>query len=214
MDSEQKVKPNSVTYWESRQINIGDYENIGFGGTAIVQFVPINRVDKGAQIQHSDTVQAYPNMTTEEAFEAAQSRVKALLDAREKTIRLQSNSNGNTSFDTLKKGQDFGVIGNDEEVGITAVDEERPAVKSNRQIREEIDAEFDEEFDGPSKPVVKKLAKVVKPKLAPVNTERKKFSMSTKSGLFDGDEKRKEELKSEKILNKYKDKIEQDDFNE
>lgn len=114
-----------VTYWESRQINIGNYENISFGATV----KSINANDRGAVINAIQSV-TLTGKTPELALEEAKAAVQRMLNTREKLIRIQSNNNGNTDFDTLKKAQDFGVMESLEK-SITAV-ETPAAVKRNK----------------------------------------------------------------------------------
>ena len=89
----QGIEPHSITYWESRQINIGDYENISFGATSIVKFVPINQQQKKVEISESEITHTYPLMNSSEAFDVARLRVRQVLDERERTIRVLAARN-------------------------------------------------------------------------------------------------------------------------
>jgi hypothetical protein len=169
-------EPNSITYWESRKINIGDYEGIDFGATAISKFIPINRTERKAEITDGESTNVYPEMTEEQAFEQAQSKVRKLLDAREKEIRLASNTNGNTSFDTLKKATDFKIVG-DDDIVLTDTDVKPPKAAAN----EELDTELEDFDDEPAKPVVTKKTAVKKPVTPPKAGFVKKTSTT---GLF------------------------------
>lgn len=201
MEQENAIQPNSVTYWESRQINIGDYENISFGGTSITKVIGINREEKKVEISNAETTLCYPHMSQEQAMKDAQRRVREVLDAREKEIRMASNSNGNTPFDTLKKAVDFGVV-TEKEIGITdvKVDEDFSPTKVNKKLAAELDEDFDD-FDDKPKPVKTKSSGIDFKKLSEKQakeseTQRKsKFQSKSTSGLFSKSEDPKQDKK-------------------
>jgi len=82
-----------MTYSESRTINTGNYEKIDCFFSFSTSVTGINFVDKKMTIQHSDKVDLPHPSTSEEFKDAAkkvQSRVRAVLDNREKQIRVAS----------------------------------------------------------------------------------------------------------------------------
>lgn len=173
------IEPNSVTYWESRTINIGDYEQVSFGATSVIKF--INQTEKKVELKAKETIECYPRMNDAQAFDTVKNKITEILNQREKTIRLQSNSQGGTSFDTLQKALAFGVV-TEKEIGITDT-ESKPAgiefeklnakVAAKKAKKSEIDLEFEEEFDEPAKPVKSKSGKAAK----------SKFTMAIKGGI-------------------------------
>lgn len=181
------VEPNSVTYWESRQVNIGDYENVSFGGTSIVKFIPINQQEKKVEISQSDLIEVYPQMSEEDALLAAQKRVRTILDGREKELRLQVNNYANISYDALKKAEDFGII-TKADIGITDTGDVDPVAdikiktvvkNSNKKTDDEFDPDFDD-FDDPSpKKIINKA-----PKNIPEKGQSKFVTKAAKTGLF------------------------------
>jgi len=154
MSNENTTQPNTVTYWESRQINIGDYENISFGATYGLKIIEINRRDKKVEISSAQSAAVYQSITIEDAFSVAVEKVHGILNAREKEIRLMSQINGGTAFNTAQKGIDFNIIKPEDLVKKEKINtgfiEEKPARKFK-------DEDFDDLFD--DEPVTKKQKK-------------------------------------------------------
>lgn len=82
-----------ITYSESRTINTGNYEKKESFFSFSTSVTSINFVDKKMTVQHSDSVDL-PAGSSKEEFQKAASkaitRVKSVLDSREKEIRTAS----------------------------------------------------------------------------------------------------------------------------
>lgn len=171
MNHESGIEPQSVTYWESRQVNIGDYESVSFGSTVVTKFIDINKTDKKAQIDKFEEVTTYPVMSRDAAIESCIGKVKAVLDAREKELRLNSHKNGGTNFDTLKKAEDFSIITKEEKPKDIDLDDdfeiEEKVVenKTKSKKKEELfsDDDFDFDMEEEEKPRKKKAKVEAKP---------------------------------------------------
>jgi sugar-specific transcriptional regulator TrmB len=86
---EKEMDSNRLTYWESRSINIGHYEKIECGLSYTETVEKINNVDKKVTISHHEKISTPP--TSKEFAKSSKrviGRVKQVLDAREKQIRL------------------------------------------------------------------------------------------------------------------------------
>lgn len=82
-----------IAYSESRTINTGNYEKIESFFSFSTTVKMINRLESTTTIQHSETEKLPPKSSNEDfsaAAKRAQNRVKAVLDAREKEIRVKS----------------------------------------------------------------------------------------------------------------------------
>ena len=113
MENVKGMESNRLTYWESRSINIGHYEKVecGLSYTEIVE--PINKVDKKVTIQASEKIPTSPD--SKEFAKSAKrvvGRVKKVLDAREREIRLgmeKMKVSDNPDLDHLQKLEAQGI---------------------------------------------------------------------------------------------------------
>lgn len=93
-------KRGMITYWETRKINIGDYEGIEAGLSYCDSVTEINNKEKSVSISDRESA-----MVTKEEFDEAakrvMGRVKRKLDQREAEIRTLTADY--TDFDTEGK---------------------------------------------------------------------------------------------------------------
>lgn len=64
----EQVQPNTISYWEERTINIGQYESRKLGLSVTQKVTYINNLDKKVTIKESDSVRVYPNMSNEKNY--------------------------------------------------------------------------------------------------------------------------------------------------
>jgi hypothetical protein len=96
-NEEQLDSIDKIAYSESRTINIGNYEKVEAFFSYSKKIVKYNLVDKTIEIQHSESMTIDDeNNNFRENANAVVSKVKKVLDFREKQIR-----------DALAKKQDF-----------------------------------------------------------------------------------------------------------
>jgi hypothetical protein len=100
-------KSNTVSYWESRQINIGDYESITCGVSVSCDIDWINQMEARATIKSSAKVKVDSPKDTLKAVMKAQKIVKKALDKRELTIRTLAEDflDGESRIDKLSINQ-------------------------------------------------------------------------------------------------------------
>jgi pyruvate kinase len=86
---------DKIAYSESRTINTGNYEKVESFFSFSTTVKMINRLESTTTINHSES-ELIPQQSNQEEFskaaKKAQTRVKAVLDAREKEIRVKSFS--------------------------------------------------------------------------------------------------------------------------
>lgn len=84
-------KTESMTYWEQRTVNIGEYESIKSGLSYTSNLKRINEKEQTLDISHSDSESIDEE---KEAFiqtaKRLQNRVKAVLNARETDLRIRT----------------------------------------------------------------------------------------------------------------------------
>lgn len=95
-----------MTYSESRSINTGDYEKHDVYFSFSTSITKYNQIDQTAEIKHSETTAINHNSTSEEfkaAVEKITKRVRVVLDAREKQIRMATHMFTSSPDNSLAK---------------------------------------------------------------------------------------------------------------
>jgi len=139
-----QVQPNTVSYWEERTINIGDYESRKFGLSITKKTTYINKIDKKVSLKEVESVKVYPNQNIDEAVVEVIGKVQKKLDDEEFRIRSAVNGYLNGDHSNLFKVKDLlGVEMNDIDAEISKVEEEKP-----KKLRPQPKDEFDDvDFD-------------------------------------------------------------------
>lgn len=96
----ENQQPDRITYSESRTINVGNYESVQVFLSYGANIKSINRVDNTATISHSDSLE-FEKENFKAAVGTVTSRVRAVLDHRERTIRKLTEDY--VDFDTRAK---------------------------------------------------------------------------------------------------------------
>lgn len=113
------TEKSKISYWETRTINIGDYEKVE-GGLSVSHTIIVPKsgygnkkaeISEGASIDTSDLQNI--NLVTNSLI----SLVGKKLDAREKHIRMQTATWEGIGFDTEKKLVARGIISEKEYSG-------------------------------------------------------------------------------------------------
>lgn len=144
---EERVEPNSITYWEERTINIGDYESRKIGLSLSTKVIDINVIDKKLVISSSDSIKFYKKSDMDSAINEAVSTVKNVLDENEKKIRTEVQRFVADSL--IEKGRHLFNIPLEEDF-ISDVEE----VKEKRRAKTFDDEDFDD-FEDDEKPLKK-----------------------------------------------------------
>lgn len=79
------MKDKSINYWESRTINVGNYEKIQCQLSYTVHENAINNIESTVEISHSEVIESIDTFKAD--VKKVVSRVKKVLDSREATIR-------------------------------------------------------------------------------------------------------------------------------
>lgn len=106
VDSEDVIENGRVSYWESRKVNIGDYEGNDFGLTISHTIIKPKSGYGDTKIEISASEDVSVNGDIKELNERANTVIKMVrkkLDSIEKKIRTQTMNWEGVSFDTEKK---------------------------------------------------------------------------------------------------------------
>ena len=133
------IQPNTVSYWEERTINIGDYESRKFGLSITKKTVHINNVDKKSTIRANASSNYYESDNEQNIINKIKEVVKTNLDEQEFFIR--SSVNDFVDHANLHKTKD--LLGVEMEV----IDDEIEAKPTKKKVSEFDDVDFEIEDD-------------------------------------------------------------------
>jgi hypothetical protein len=108
-----------INYWESRTINIGNYEKIDFGSSvSLTVNVPKSGYgDKTVTISESASITKKDAKNLAETSKMLEAIVKTRLNTNEKKIRQKTKDWEGIGFNTEKKLLALGIINDEEYTG-------------------------------------------------------------------------------------------------
>lgn len=142
--NQEQKNVNRLVYWESREINIMEYEKISFGLSFESMFVPINKVDKKIKITEKTEVENFPELTKQDAIKAVMTTVRTTLDAREKQIRTRLAQINGSSPMNLTKMKAFDIATDDEIENLFDQQEETKKTKGGLSAEDYANLEDDD----------------------------------------------------------------------
>lgn len=145
MSSDNEIQPNTISYWEERTINIGDYESRKFGLSLTRKVTYINKIDKKLTISDSQTAKYYQNESEEKVIEQVMKAVKEKLDDQEFFIRSSVNEFVDTP--NLHKVKDLiGIVMEDTDASVHEPLQAEKETKKDYGF-DDVDFELEEEED-------------------------------------------------------------------
>jgi len=101
------IQPNTITYWEERTVNIGEYESHKFGISVTVK--TINNLDKKVCLNESMTTKLYPIEDITETIKKLETIVRDRLNEREIFIRFEVDQFLNNQSNLRKVANILGI---------------------------------------------------------------------------------------------------------
>lgn len=119
MEESNNTNTNRVTYYETRTVNIGDYESVQFGLSISYSVTQPEIGDKTVRLSDSASKELNDKTLKEinKTAQHLQKIVQTRLDANEKIVRQQIAGWNGVSYDAEKKLMKRNIITKEEYVG-------------------------------------------------------------------------------------------------